>query len=109
MSKCNTSDVLCNRIVTLWEILVLKWTLTMPSTRHISRRSLLQLSAGGGFGLLYSPLSGFSAAPQAQMNEPVAEMALEPGWLLRWQDGKALLERDMHVLVRNGRIEAVQD
>jgi len=29
--------------------------------------------------------------------------------LLRWQDGKALLERDKHVLIRHGRIAAVQD
>ena len=77
----------------------------MSST--VSRRTLLALGAGGG--LLAASLRGFSTGQQAPRNEPPGEMALEPGWLLLWRDGQPRLERDMHVLVRNGRIEAVQN
>ena len=75
-------------------------------TSTVSRRTLLALGAGGG--LLAASLRGFSAGQRAPRNMPPGEMALEPGWLLLWRDGQPRLERDMHVLVRHGRIEAVQ-
>jgi cytosine/adenosine deaminase-related metal-dependent hydrolase len=53
--------------------------------------------------------SANATVPRSSVSEPVAELALEPGWLLQWQDGKAVLRRNMHVLVRQGRIEAIQE
>ncbi len=66
------------------------------------------MALGAGGGLLAASRRGLSASSQAPVREPVTELALEPGWLLRWRDGEPLLERDMHVLIRNERIEAVQ-
>ncbi len=80
----------------------------MSINEYVSRRNLLALGAGGGL-LSAASLCGFSVAHRAYANEPVDEMALEPGWLLRWQDGEPLLERDMHVLIRHERIVAVQN
>jgi len=72
----------------------------------ISRRQLLALTAGGG--LLAASQRGLPASHQAPVNSPATELALEPGWLLLWNNGEPRLARDMHVLIRNGRIEAVQ-
>lgn len=80
----------------------------MSAPENMPRRNLLALGAGGGL-LSKASLHSFSEAHAAAGNEPVSEMALEPGWLLRWQDREALLERDMHVLIRHDRIVAVQD
>jgi cytosine/adenosine deaminase-related metal-dependent hydrolase len=79
----------------------------MAISAQFSRRNLLKLGAGGS--LLGASIDSAGARPQTFANEPVNELALEPGWLLRWQDGKALLERDKHVLIRHGRIAGVQD
>ena len=78
----------------------------MPADRRFSRREMLALSASGG--LLAASRRVSAASRQAPVSEPVDELALEPGWLLRWSDGQPRLERGMHVLIRNERIEAVQ-
>ena len=74
--------------------------------RGFSRRELLALGAGGG--LLTASLRGQGAPHHAPVREPVTELALQPGWLLRWQEGEARLERDMHVLLRGEQIAAIQ-
>ena len=78
----------------------------MPADRRFSRRDMLALSAGGG--LLAASRRGSTASRQATVSEPVDELVLEPGWVLRWSEGRPRLERDVHVLIRNERIEAVQ-
>jgi cytosine/adenosine deaminase-related metal-dependent hydrolase len=67
------------------------------------------LALGACGGLLASSSGGSAGSRQAAGSEPVGELALQPGWLLRWNDdGQPRLERDMHVLIRDERIEAVQ-
>lgn len=80
----------------------------MSKSDHLSRRRLLAASAGSGL-LAASSRRGMSATTPALSNEPAKELALEPGWLLRWEGEEPVLERDKHVLVRDGRIEAVQN
>lgn len=51
-----------------------------------------------------------AATSSTQVDKATGELALEPGWLLSWQDnGRAQLDRGKHVLVREGRIAAIQD
>jgi cytosine/adenosine deaminase-related metal-dependent hydrolase len=79
----------------------------MTAPDSLSRRQLIKLAAGGGLLAASALASGARGPIHAQ--KPDTELALEPGWLLRWQDGRALLERGRHVLVRDGRIAAIQD
>lgn len=76
--------------------------------RLISRRGLLRVGTGAGTALLAGAPFTSAFAPPDSTTDRVTEWALEPGWLLRWRDGDVHLERDMFVLVRGERIEAVQ-
>jgi len=67
----------------------------------------MKLSAHGG--LMAASLNAGARANAAFGDEPAQDLALEPGWLLAWQNGRAVLERGKHVLVRDGRIAAVED
>jgi 5-methylthioadenosine/S-adenosylhomocysteine deaminase len=83
----------------------------MALLQQLSRRNFLR--AGAGAGLLGASMGDSSAFAQSSAGQRDIhhdkELALEPGWLLRWRDGRALLEQGKHVLVRDGRIAAVQD
>lgn len=79
----------------------------MTLFERLSRRNLLKLGAAGG--LLGVSIASAGATLKASPDQQATELALEPGWLLRWEDERAILERGKHVLVRNGRIEAVQN
>ena len=78
----------------------------MSNETQFSRRQLLAMGAGGG--LLATALRSVSAEDPGWIDEPVKELAVLPGWLLQWDGGKPNLKRDMQVLIRRDRIEAVQ-
>lgn len=73
-----------------------------------TRREVLRYAAGGG--LLAASVVKFPAALKATPAQArTGDLVLEPGIVLRWHDGEPLLERGIHILVRDGHIEALQN
>ncbi len=73
---------------------------------QFSRRGFLKFGAAGG--LLAASSLRYPLSLEAAELKQSAELALNPGWLLRWENERPLLQQGMYVLVRNGRIEAIQ-
>lgn len=75
--------------------------------KGLSRRGMLRLSAGGG--LLAASLAKFPSALAARSAlQTSGDLVLEPGMVLRLHDGEPLIERGLQLLVRGGRIEAIE-
>jgi 5-methylthioadenosine/S-adenosylhomocysteine deaminase len=77
---------------------------------HMTRRSLLQLSAAAGAGLGATVASGQSGNAPAAHDVPAADkpLIIEPSWVLAWEQGNFRLLRDHSVVVEGGRIADIR-